>query len=707
MTYPVRSLVLLLGFSAVCAAQGLLCNSAAVPVTVRVEGLSERMGDIVITCSGGAAGATVTGNLTLFQSVYITNRLSGDDRLDVSLTIDSGSGAAPANVPATQMSASSLVFNGLSFRLSAAGGAILRLSNLRGAAFQRGSADARTITVTIGFNGTPSLAFAQTQVTVGLTAPGLLASSSSATIFCVGSPLPEELNLAGLYKAGTRFHSTRVTEGWADAFQKRSPGLDIGTRVMARYSGLPAGARLFAPDYVAGSSAAQPTAGGDMGVPASGGRYAAGSGTMLLGRVRFTDPSGAAGAAPAMPGPLGATLAFDSVSEVEIQGGSALVVYEVLDSNSALQESAQWPTFLAVPRTGDGSTATARQEIMLAPVSTVATASSVDPIPRFAPVAPPSDCTALGDCRSSYFPSLLVDAPPLRFTASAGGYYVIEYFRVLNQGGGLLNWSISVNYKNGSGWLRIDPMSGLDGATVRVDALPEKLAPGLYEATLTVDAGAFAGSRTLAVTFTVTQPAPVPPAVRSVVNGASFQPAPVVPGSLATIFGSKLAGREVVVTLDGMAARVLFNSDTQINLLAPEGLLGRTSAQLVVRVDGISSAPQTVTVAAAAPAIFGTLNQDSSLNTLSNAAPVGTIVQIFATGLPLAQAGTILASVHDREAGVPIYGGPAPGLAGVQQVNLLIPDDLPAMTTDVRVCGVPAGAPAERICSPPSRITLR
>jgi hypothetical protein len=43
----------------------------------------------------------------------------------------------------------------------------------------------------------------------------------------------------------------------------------------------------------------------------------------------------------------------------------------------------------------------------------------------------------------------------------------------------------------------------------------------------------------------------------------------------------------------------------------------------------------------------------------------------------------------------------------VQQVNFPIPGDLPAMVTEVLVCGVPDNDPARRVCSPPATTVLR
>jgi uncharacterized protein (TIGR03437 family) len=386
-----------------------------------------------------------------------------------------------------------------------------------------------------------------------------------------------------------------------------------------------------------------------------------------------------------------------------------VAVYEVIESNSSQLESAQFPAFVVYTPPEGGSSAVARQEVSFAPLSNIVTGHPQAPVPRYAYVAPPSDCTALGDCNASYLPRLAVESESLNFRAIAGSGFQVRYVSVRNEGGGILAWTVSWRYLSGSGWLRVLPTSGRNNGSVRVDVLPEKLTPGVYEADLTIDAGPLIGSRTARIRLEVTPPLPPvvqPPAVQRAVNAASFESGAIVPGSIVTLFGARLAGRELSVTFDGIAARVLFSRDDQINLVAPPELRGRSSAQVIVRVDGAASAPFAVALTSIAPGIFGVLNQDSSRNGEGNPAPAGTVLQVFATGLPEDAPGTILARVHDLEPAVPLYAGPAPGFAGVQQVNVPIPDFLPAMTTDVRVCAHPPERPAERICSPPAKIAL-
>ena len=209
-------------------------------------------------------------------------------------------------------------------------------------------------------------------------------------------------------------------------------------------------------------------------------------------------------------------------------------------------------------------------------------------MPRFVALPPASDCSAVGDCGASYFPKLFVDpVAQIQITAAANSSFQVKYIRVINQGGGLMFWNANTTYKNGAGWVRLDPPSGANNATLRIDVIPTGLAPGIYEATVTVDAGTAVGSATIPIKLTVTaapaQPPVTPPAaqgppapaVSSVMNAASFSASGVVPGSLATLKGSNLAGKSVTVMFDTYPAKLLYQSDSQINLLVPAELAGR------------------------------------------------------------------------------------------------------------------------------------
>jgi uncharacterized protein (TIGR03437 family) len=272
------------------------------------------------------------------------------------------------------------------------------------------------------------------------------------------------------------------------------------------------------------------------------------------------------------------------------------------------------------------------------------------------------------------------------------------YIPVNNTGGGIMNWTASIAYQNGSGWLSLDTTSGQNSGSVRAFGSAASLTAGTYNATVTIDAGPQAGRVSIPVVFTVTASTggtgstggTTPPGntitVASVVNAATFAQTPVVAGSLATIMGKNLGGKAVSVTFDGAAASLLYTSATQINLQVPASIAGKASASMVVTVDGASSAPVVVPISPAWPSIFnpGVLNQDNSVNGTSLPAKGGDIIQIYATGIP--SGATVWASIGGPDRQTPIYAGDAPGISGVQQVNVAIPSGASGASTPLYLC---------------------
>jgi uncharacterized protein (TIGR03437 family) len=707
-----RFIFLLASSFSVLSAQSVLCVTSAVPPIVRFEGLTERTGDIVYTCTANP-NTTLTANFSVAMNANITNNISSNNTLTgIVFTADNGSGPQPVLPQPVLTGANSLVYNGVALTFSPQGTLALRIANIRVNAGQV-PIDA-PILASLGVNGA-GLLLTLPQLIVGRPERGLLASFS-ATLVCAqyGSPLPDMIDFADLIATGTVFATTRITEGFADAFGPKSAAANFnaqtGERFIVTYSGFPSDARLFVPDVIAGSDAITPTAGGDYGLPASGGAWAPSlNGTLLLARVNGADSRGAGGSPVYLPG-AGAA-AFNTVGELSIVNGSASVVYEVVDADPFSIETAQFPTFLGLLPNGSREATDTTETIFFAPLSTVKTASSTESIPRFAAITPLPDCTAVGDC-TARSPQLSVDTTPLNFTAQAGSGTQQGYFTISNTGAGFLHWSATVTYGDASGWLVLDPYAGINNTAVRVYASTSQtsgaLAAGVYHATIAVtaaDASGAMATQSVPVTFTVTPaPAPPVPAISSVLNGASFLAVPVVPGSISTIMGTNFAGKKISAAFDGQAASILFSNATQINLLVPD-LGSKNSGALTVTVDGESSAPQTVAVAPFEPAIFAgaVVNQDSTVNGPGNPAAAGSVIALWATGL--SGSGVITAHIADRDIAVPYYAGPAPGFPGVQQVNLVIPGDLAAGTTEVYVCG--ASGSAAKVCSLPAAVVIR
>jgi uncharacterized protein (TIGR03437 family) len=216
---------------------------------------------------------------------------------------------------------------------------------------------------------------------------------------------------------------------------------------------------------------------------------------------------------------------------------------------------------------------------------------------------------------------------------------------------------------------------------------------------------------------------------RGLVNAASFTTS-VAPGGLISIFGSDLSAGTASATafplpttlggasvkVNGVEIPLVYASPAQLNGQLPyETPPGRATA--VVAVNGLESAAAAFDVERTAPAILQwsagravAQNQDGQLNWTSRPAAPGSIITVYLTGIgavdnpvgtglaasadplsrPLAEVeayvGGLFARIH--------FLGLTPGLAGLAQANLQVPDlppgDYPVL---IRIGGVGSNSP--------------
>ncbi len=273
-----------------------------------------------------------------------------------------------------------------------------------------------------------------------------------------------------------------------------------------------------------------------------------------------------------------------------------------------------------------------------------------------------------------------------------------------------------------SNWLNVAPASGTFPATLTVSISPAGLVAGSYAGVITVTPlSGSAGVQTVPVTLQITAAAQIAgpvPFLNSILNGASLLVGAVAPGEIISIFGQGLGpavGLGLSLTPDGLVAsslggvRLLFDGvpapliyvqQGQINAVVPYSVAGKTVA-VQVEYQGVPSAPSSILVAVAAPAIFtidqsghgqgAILNQDTSVNSDLNPADQGSIVTLYASGagllMPAAQDGAVTSDlaaivqpvsvlVDGQETEI-TYAGPAPGLvSGAIQVNFRLPQQI-------------------------------
>ena len=206
-----------------------------------------------------------------------------------------------------------------------------------------------------------------------------------------------------------------------------------------------------------------------------------------------------------------------------------------------------------------------------------------------------------------------------------------------------------------------------------------------------------------------------------IVNGASFAPA-LAPNTIVSIFGTNLSWNTVAleasdlaggvmptslgnveVYFEGWPAYLYYVSPQQINLLVPSSLLSG-AFQFWVDRQGTRGPIVTVTLGSAAPALFQTssgsviaTHVDGSLVSSGSPATAGETVTLWSTGLgntnpeledgvlptaaqwisQLSQFDVLINGVALPPSAI-LYAGVAPGFAGLYQVNVQLPDPLPA-----------------------------
>jgi uncharacterized protein (TIGR03437 family) len=211
----------------------------------------------------------------------------------------------------------------------------------------------------------------------------------------------------------------------------------------------------------------------------------------------------------------------------------------------------------------------------------------------------------------------------------------------------------------------------------------------------------------------LTQP---PPLVQSnsVVNGASFTSS-LAAGELVSIFGQRLASGisqasgfplpisldGSTVTLNGTPMALTFASPGQINAALPLDALGPATVRVTTPAGFAETA---INIADVAPAIFPSAITHADGTPVSATAPVtpGETLVIYMTGLgqvdgmigagqaaPLSPLLRVLAPVQVQIGAItpitPGFAGLTPGLVGVYQVNVAVPQNLPAAVYSLSV----------------------
>jgi uncharacterized protein (TIGR03118 family) len=238
---------------------------------------------------------------------------------------------------------------------------------------------------------------------------------------------------------------------------------------------------------------------------------------------------------------------------------------------------------------------------------------------------------------------------------------------------------------------------------------------GNYSTTLYITAGIPGGgaiqSHGLFAAITTTAPPAI--AANGILNGATFAPGPLAPGSIAALFGTNLtdngssclppacnavfrkdqrlnatmAGAQVEV--NGVPAPMLYATPIQVGIQIPAELTVGSTATVQVIVDGQPSAASTLSIGAFSPGIFGggIAHANNTAVTTASPAVAGETVTIYTTGfgqtspavptgeLPTGTVATVTMPTVTID-GLPAqvqFSGLAGCCVGANQINVVVP----------------------------------
>ena len=273
---------------------------------------------------------------------------------------------------------------------------------------------------------------------------------------------------------------------------------------------------------------------------------------------------------------------------------------------------------------------------------------------------------------------------------------------------------------SGGAWLAASPSQSTTPATLSVSVNAVGLPVGTYNGSIIIVASAASNAvQSIPVTLVV-RPRTPNFAAAGIVNAASYA-AGLVPGGLASIFGTGLSGvvgtewaagarshKGVSVLIGGHPAPLIAlinqSGQEQINVQAPFELQPGRTTTVEINNNGRQTAVGGVPVFPAQPGIFeiplaaGTrvgavIHGDGKLVTPANPARRGEVVSLFLTGAgpvepavatgevgPVPPPTTVLPVVVGiANMGCPVhFAGYAPGALGLYQINFEVPSEVPS-----------------------------
>ncbi len=377
---------LMMGFALSANAQSaLLCSgNAGVPPTLRAEGMTELVGDVVLNCTGGNPAQPFLANFQIYLNTNITSRLlsSGGGASEALILIDEPTtptltGTAPNAFRGVKASGeNSIVWLGVPFTPPGTATRIVRITNVRANASQLlppGSASQLIppqVIMYISISGSTAIPVNNPQQVVGYVQTGLTFDLRNCANTGGGANIAFNQctstnsdifngNIGGTFAVPSTPTTLRFQENFATAFKPRIvagqdpsvPGTVYssesgyvntsalgaetgvatnGTKLVARFTNIPDTVKIYAAinNSVSGT--------------------ALGSASLVATLQAGSDPNGVGGLAATSLGNWAACGgATPAMAQIPVVNGAATAVWEVTASNANASEVAIFPISVA------------------------------------------------------------------------------------------------------------------------------------------------------------------------------------------------------------------------------------------------------------------------------------------------------------------------------------------------------------------------
>jgi hypothetical protein len=272
--FPLGLLALFGGGWPAASQAALTCTTAvAVTPSVRWEGQTERVGDIVLSCSGGTPNAPITASFTIFLNTTITSNLLDHNTIPTTEALLLLNEPAPvlqvlgANVfRALKAGGNSITWPGVTFAPDSAGKVTLRFTNIRVNATPLNPLPAPVISV-ISVSSNSAFPINNPTPILGFVSQGLNFSTSEVTPVSFKLNFQENFPTAFMKKIEVNASGNPISQNVPGNIYNTESGFttnfssadatgraDTGTRLVARFKNLPTGTFLLVPISVQSNS---------------------------------------------------------------------------------------------------------------------------------------------------------------------------------------------------------------------------------------------------------------------------------------------------------------------------------------------------------------------------------------------------------------------------------------------------------------------